>query len=719
MSNRSCATRRSITREPSRNSTRRSESNRRGIQRASSCNNIEPIQEECDKLEMIEEEHECENLEQEPRYDPKELRDVVKILSPFVRLIEDTKNPYARIVAREVCKTFYRLFHPDVHPADVIKSINWKSKIQRSGQLWNEFWLYVPGGNIKDWVPLVNREKEDTLVDPNGCNSYQPQNFRLQQDHQTSNNFDINEFINHENGSPEMASAYHACNSNDWNLSNERPPDDYYPSIGQSPESSEFTEDANNMCASMERNTCGDIDPSEIMCDHQTAGSDSLAYASSNFLSNKDQNKYISELVETQISDQISDNKKQLPEHEKKNCFIISENATTENELINDTTNQISPNRQTAGNDQVNIPYCEQGSSSDPPRYTDNPNQYEYYRITGNTSTTSRQTQDSPIEPELRTNVLDNNVINNEECNDSDSFESVKGLGVNQIACNASMVANAFTNLTLASNELKKKKEAFKKLTHSYLNVASKSSELDPSLEYNAGAQIIPSKINPFDDHEWNDDAFKDRDFIRILPFYESIHNELEYISKEQRGYGYNMLDDIMSTLYHIHYELGDPRLKNDMLVDHVKLITANTWEAYFYKGNKKMPAIPDPYTAYSSQPNPEQSNTTNQRQPCPGSSSLRESAPRELPPRELCPREPSPREPCPREPTAREQCPKPPVHRRPSVLRQAAPSRGSVANASANVNYKPQSRTTSRRRMADAPQQNENPIPETQTRKK
>lgn len=53
------------------------------------------------------------------------------------------------------------------------------------------------------------------------------------------------------------------------------------------------------------------------------------------------------------------------------------------------------------------------------------------------------------------------------------------------------------------------------------------------------------------------------------------------------------MLDDIMSTLFHIHYDSEDP-LENAMLVQHVKGIIRNTWKTSFYKIPRKIPAIPE-----------------------------------------------------------------------------------------------------------------------------
>lgn len=73
------------------------------------------------------------------------------------------------------------------------------------------------------------------------------------------------------------------------------------------------------------------------------------------------------------------------------------------------------------------------------------------------------------------------------------------------------------------------------------------------------------------------------------------------------------MLDDIMFTLFHIHYELGDPHLKNDMLVQHVKEISRNTWETFFYKSARKMPAIPVPPQV----PCPISLQRVSQLQPC------------------------------------------------------------------------------------------------------
>lgn len=154
--------------------------------------------------------------------------------------------------------------------------------------------------------------------------------------------------------------------------------------------------------------------------------------------------------------------------------------------------------------------------------------------------------------------------------------------------------------------------------------------------------------LRPFDNSEWNDNAFQDRDFIRLVPFFECAQNQLEYISNTQRQYGINMLDDIMFTLFHIHYELGDPHLKNDMLVQHVKEISRNTWETFFYKSARKMPAIPVPPQV----PCPISLQRVSQLQPCQQQPCRRK---RRTSLQLTMPLQPSysPRQPCPPQPSS------------------------------------------------------------------
>jgi len=167
------------------------------------------------------------------------------------------------------------------------------------------------------------------------------------------------------------------------------------------------------------------------------------------------------------------------------------------------------------------------------------------------------------------------------------------------------------------------------------------------------------------------------------------------------------MLDDIMSTLYHIHYDLGDPRLKNDMLVEHVKLITRNTWETYFYK-DKKMPAIPDK-SLENYRPSPQ--NSPQQLYP-------RQQSCQSSPVQQPGPRQPSPiRQSCPRQ-----VCPKPPNQRPPNVREPVSSSSNPSGQSSGgrprssnapkpNVNRNPGA--TCNQRVADCPQEDCNPAAE------
>jgi len=463
--------------------------------------------------------------------------------------------------------------------------------------------------------------------------------------------------------------------------------------------------------------------------DHCAGGSDNLPLP--RFQSTVNQNKYAFKLDSKQGREKISGTQcrlEQLDESTSKKCRADFEETTRKIKIINCTS---QCKRQPAGNDfhfPHSVPSCNSGPAcgSSPacgsvtacgsgPKSVPKPNpgmagtdttQHEYYRITANTpspqrnqnNTCRRSVPRTPVEPELRTNALQCSVTeNDEDCNDSDSVNSVKS--IQQIVCKSSLVANAFTNLSLAKKDLQAKTEAFNMLTQHYLNFISNPIEADPPCDNSPSAKMIlqaiyknpPKIIKPFNDCEWNDNAFHDKDFIRLLPFYESVHNQLEYISKTQRDYGINMLDDIMSTLYHIHYDLGDPRLKNDMLVEHVKLITRNTWETYFYK-DKKMPAIPD-----KSQENYRPTPQNTPQQSCPRQQSCQPS-----PVQQLCPRPPSPvQKSCPRQVR-----PKPP-NQRPSNVREPVSSNAPTPN----INRRPGA--TSNQRMPDCPQADCNPAAE------
>lgn len=528
------------------------------------------IQERCDDFNNE------SQIDEDSRYDPKDLRDVVRILSPFVRLILETNNPYARLVAQEVRKTFYHLFYPNMHPLDVAKLLNLKNKCQKYLQLWNECWLYIPESPNKEWVSMrtvldknieeLNKSCSANCVDQQ---SMVPQN---------TSNCEINE-MRTESSKIEDPFAFDTC-----------------PSIF-------------------------DTSPPDCICEHQSAGSD-LRPNTDNSKSETEnkisqvlqriegQNKYVPKIDSKLISDKISNSQRQLIEVLSKNGYNRLENTIGKIELRGLTLEDKVLKRQSAGNG-VYLPFCEPGCSRDSVRpilVQGTSNQYEYYRITGiipsprRDNLTYQPQPRTPVEPELRTNAIDdcNTAGSYEESNESGSVGSVKSF--NSVECNASIVANAFNNLSLEIEKLKKKKNAFTTLTRNYLKFKSNPLELDPPFTDSPKSKIIlpdlfdnpPKKGIQFDDTEWNDNAFRDRDFIKLLTFYEHVHNQLEYISKTQKDYCINMLDDILSTFYHIHYDLGDPRLKNDMLIEHVKLITRNTWESYFYKKNKKMPAIPE-----------------------------------------------------------------------------------------------------------------------------
>lgn len=682
--------------------TKSKESNKRGRSQATKCRVIQPIQKECadNNDSQIIEDQSCPYDDQEPRYDPKELRDAVRILNPFVRLIKDTNNPYARIVAREVCKTFYRLFHPNIHPIDVMKTINWRAKTVRTQQLWNEFWLYVPGSKIEEWVSLRELVKNDNLIDfSDYCNPCQTQteNRNSQVDEQCP----VNQLPNNEDCVQQRSTPRRQNRCSKGTRRN-------------SPEHVNFED----MCDFVSHPSLYDVSPPFMDYEHQSAGSDNLPCAhnsksrrnSPHFQSTVDQNEYEFKLDSKQDLEEISGIQcrlEQLDESTSKKCRNGFEETMRKMKIINCTS---QCKRQPAGNDFYfphSVPSCSRGPTCEP---TPNPGtdtaQHEYYRIAANTpspqrnqNNTCRPFPKTPVEPELRTNALQCSVTeNDEDCNDSDSVDSVKS--IQQIVCKSSLVANAFTNLSLAKKDLQTKTDAFNMLTQHYLNFVSNPIEADPPCDNSPSAKMIlqaiyknpPKIIKPFNDCEWNDNAFHDRDFIRLLPFYESVHNQLEYISKTQRDYGINMLDDIMSTLYHIHYDLGDPRLKNDMLIEHVKLITRNTWESYFYK-DKKMPAIPS-------------KSLENYR-----------SSPQNIP-QELCPIQPrqQPSQPSPvQQSCPRQVRPKPPNQRPPNVRQpvssfsnpseQSSGGRPRSSNApKPNVNKRPEA--TCNQKTADCPQE-------------
>jgi hypothetical protein len=549
-------------------------SSRKSAIQHQSTNRKNQIQDGCD---------DCNNesqIDEDSRYDPKDLRDLVRILSPFVRLILDTNNPYARLVAQEVRKTFYHLFYPDMHPSDVAKTLNLKTKCQKYLQLWNECWLYIPESPNKKWVSMRTLLDENIVELYNSCSE---------------------NYVNQQSGLQQRTPN---CNTNEIRT--------------QTEQSSEFNVASfSEICPNL-----FDMSPPDCMCEHQFAGSDLLPCINNSksevektiYLSSQnidDEIKYIPKIDSKLISNEISESERLLTEALSINSLNRFRDTNGKIKLRESILDDNCFKRQSAGNG-VYLPYCEPGCSRDSvrPIFTQgNMGQYEYYRITGNTPSPRlgnlrfRSLPRTPVEPELRTNALrdcDTDTMSYEESDESGSVVSVKSF--NPLKCNSSIVANAFNNLSLEVQKLKKKKNAFTVLTKNYLKFMSNSFEEDNLCMDSSISKIVLQSINEnpptnckqFDDDEWNDNAFRDKDFINLLPFYELVHNQLECISKTQQDYCINMLDDIMSTFFHIHYDLGDPRLKNDMLVEHVKLITRNTWELYFYKKNKKMPTIPE-----------------------------------------------------------------------------------------------------------------------------
>lgn len=554
--------------------TKNSERNRSGQQRINNCRVNEQIQEERvgNGVQVYEERQcDCNNPVLEPRYDPEELRDAARKLGPFLRLIEDTNNPYARIIAREVCKTFYHLFHPNMHPIDVIRSVNWNAKSNRTDQLWAEFWLYVQGSSIKSWEPLCAPSDSSDL----NFNGLQPINL-MDVFNDEGNCVQRGPVLQPRSQFPERDRT--RISNTRQNVENIHPPDD------------------------------------NEMFGHQYAGSDLFPNTNNSKSSDqsppvvkypKDQNQYTYELDTKHYSNKTSDNKRHLEpfiETVSKQSLIFEDNIE-ENKMTN-FNSEFATKRHAAGYD---TPNSNSGCPIDvlPNQTVD---QYEYYRITGNSSS-SQQTQSyifrpisNPPSPIDQVEPINNIIISDEECDNEGSANGPEFSNENEIEYNASLVANAFTSVSIATQDLQKKKEAFKTLTQNYLTLISSQNNVNSTPMNSPSAQKVldtitsnqPKAIRTFIDHELNSNAFKDRDFVRLLPFFESVHNKLEYISKEQRDYGINMLDDIMSTLYHIHYDLGDPRLKSDVLVEHVKLITRNTWELYFYNETNRMPDIPE-----------------------------------------------------------------------------------------------------------------------------
>lgn len=609
-----------------------------------------------------EQQQRCGAAGQEPRYDPKELRDAAKVLGPFVRLIEDANNPYARIVSREVCKTFYHLFHPGMHPADVMGAVNWDVKAQRTQQLWTEFWQYVPNARVKCWKSLKETENliqftggdnnrgcalpppmlTPSPQKPSGaeCGRQQKQNRPDCDDGDDDNDCDGDDnrqcpkaphrpVKSRPQNRKSMAAMAAMCNLDDSrNLADETMPDLSL----ESSDSADECDEHQSAGSDLPLKCPAPIDVCDNDC-HSSAVAAAAAATSSSSSS-------CTSTALNRIRHRMTESKRELERLVDAACNKCCSSAYLDGTL-----------RQTAGNDEDPSQSCRPecgGQQTSGPVATIRADEYDYYRMSANMTPISPLRDMSAVDLFPQSGDRDNDGCRNgggaaaaaaacSQCDDVGGREAYDGCdsgrdggsgggsggcsgggGSAQDECDddddvddeedaaaaASLMANAFTNLSLAEQDLQKKKKAYAMLTKKYLEFAQNPMEMEPPCPSSPTAKQIlqaifdnpPHVLKPFDDCEWNDNAFKDRDFVRLLPLYELVLNQLEYVSKKQREYGFDMLDDVMSTLYHIHYDLGDPRLKNDMLIEHVKLITRNTWEAFFYDtaAGEKMPNIPE-----------------------------------------------------------------------------------------------------------------------------
>lgn len=596
------------------------------------------------RQEQHQQQQRCGAAEQEPRYDPKELRDAAKVLGPFVRLIEDANNPYARIVSREVCKTFYHLFHPGMHPADVMCAVDWDVKAQRTQQLWTEFWQYVPNARVKCWKSL--KETENLIQFTGGDNNQgcplPPPTLTTPPPQKPSGSECCRQ---QKPNRPDSDDRDGDCDCDDDD-NRECPKAPSRPSKSRPPNHKSMTamaavcnfDDSRDLDDEVMPDLSLELSGSADECDeHQSAGSDSPSKRPSPIdVCGDDGNSSAvaaaaaappsssSSCTSTalnRIRYRMTESKRELERLVDAACNKCCSSANVDGAL-----------RQTAGNDEGPSQSCRsecEGQQAPAPVATIRADEYDYYRMSANMTPVSPLRDMSAVDLFPQSGGRDNDGCRSgdgaaaaaaacSQCDDVGGRDACGGGGSAQDDCNdgndvddeedaaaaASLMANAFTNLSLAEQDLQKKKKAYAMLTKKYLEFAQNPMDMEPPCPSSPTAKQIlqaifenpPHVLKPFDDCEWNDNAFKDRDFVRLLPFYELVLNQLEYVSKKQREYGFDMLDDVMSTLYHIHYDLGDPRLKNDMLVEHVKLITRNTWEAFFYEtaAGEKMPDIPE-----------------------------------------------------------------------------------------------------------------------------
>lgn len=475
----------------------------------------------------------------QPKYDPGELRDAAKILGPFLRLLEEPTNPYAWLVANELCKTYFRLLHPAVDQNDAIKTLEGKYETSWNHQLWAEFWQYTEDrDNLKPWTSIKDSLKYFEEICTPVPHSRRQQAIPPRQ----------SSFLDDEQTIPTTRSS---SSSEDVDCKDD--------GSGRHDSTKEIADDK--------------LKAAECPVENNRAERQMFDYK--------------------QLFDNIAESKRELEWLAKAVCemFLIIPMANDHEAVGN------GPNRQTAGNDKMNTMSRKLLSEIEPyllrttgvENYNCNA-QTRYYTMSANESSWPLLNQlkwTSEPDP-AKSNATTDDVQNS----DDDAKDD-----------HADLVANAFANVSYAEQVLQKKKEAYQMLKSTYSEFIKDPVEMNQPCSMSPTAQQIlraiydnpPRVLVPLHNSEQSRNAFRDPDFVRLLPFYESVLNQLECSSRKQREYGLNMLDDVLSVLYHIHYDLGDPRLKSDVLTEHVRLITRNTWESYFYRNGRSMPQIPPP----------------------------------------------------------------------------------------------------------------------------
>lgn len=588
-------------------STRRSSSAASGTRSATSasgCRRSVP------KTVREERERPAELPVEQPKYDPKELRDAAKVLSPFLMMLDEPTNPYARLVAKELCMTYFHLFHPGVHQNDVVKTYEGKYETSWNHQLWTEFWQYTEDqDNVKPWTSIKNSLTyfdETHRPAPNvGWPAEILQPLRTGRPCPASGGACPMDFS--------MFEKSDSCGRSNCSRSDSSPPD----SCGRP--------DSFSRPDSFGRPNCSQPgSPSDDVYDHNK-----WKYAGGNYcVHGYDECDVCTSWHQAAGSDAPPDSKP------RRNADAAECPAAAGSEPEPERTRQDVPpaEREAAGNDGAwSRELLRELEPNLHPVGVENHNsriQNRYYLMAADKSWSppdQRPTCSRYLQPETTTGC----ALQDTETDESDDGECCGGGAplsreprlvdisgddnggqaerhddpANAVQCQANMVANAFANISYAEQDLQKKKQAYRLLKWKYLQFVKNPIEADQPCPTSPTAQQVlraiyenpPRVLAPFDDSDVNANAFRDRDFVRLLPFYEIVLNHLEYASGKQREYGFDMLEDVMSALYHIHYDLGDPRLKNDVLTEHVRLVTRNTWEFYFYPEGRRMPRIPEP----------------------------------------------------------------------------------------------------------------------------